>query len=608
MNKALLIGILFVIGSGLLALSDMGENSLYDIAQFSQNGFQVEATAFRTLNLQVSLTPAGLIHLSWSAATGATGYNVYHSNVCLAPTAPGWIPFTTVSATNLDLSPSAARNFFMIRAYWDMPPNFVLVEGGTFYNGVSNVTLSSFYIDKYELTQTAYQAVMGTNPSFYSTVVNGPVETMTWFNMIEYCNRRSMMEFLTPCYSYTTYGTNPSNWPSGWNSNANHTNIICNWVANGYRLPTEMEWQFAARGGNLTHNYTYSGGNVLGSYGWYNGNSSGTTHPVGNLVANELGIYDMSGNVWEWVWDIYGAYPTGAQTNPHGPTTGTGRVERGGCWFSAGGSCTVAYRTFDAPIGTSAQIGFRVCRSPDNFVRVAGGTFNNGTSNVTVSSFYMDKFELTQAGYLAIMGTNPANWQQTELPVEKVSWFKTIEYCNKRSLSEGLIPCYSYGANGTNPVNWPSGWNTVSANHTNISCNWTASGYRLPTEMEWMFAAKGGTLTQNYLYSGSNVIGDVAWYSDNSGNATHTVGTKTANELGLYDMSGNVFEWVWDIYASYPTGSQNNPTGAISGDNRIMRGGSWGAGAGTCSVAGRIGDLPTGNYSDLGFRVVKRAQ
>ena len=259
---------------------------------------------------------------------------------------------------------------YLYRVYADdgssppIPENFVLVAGGTFNNGTSNVTISSFYIDKYELTQAGYQAVMGTNPaSGYGVGDDYPVYYVSWFNAIEYCNRMSMQEGLTPCYSYSTYGTNPANWPSGWNtSSTNHTNVSCNWTANGYRLPTEMEWQFAARGGNQTHNYTYSGSNDLNAVGWYSSNSGSTTHTVGTKAANELGTFDMSGNVWEWVWDIYGSYPGGAQTDPHGATSGSTRVDRGGSWYTSANGCTVSVRDdADAPVSDN-NVGFRLCR------------------------------------------------------------------------------------------------------------------------------------------------------------------------------------------------------------------------------------------------------
>ena len=257
---------------------------------------------------------------------------------------------------------------YLYRVYADdgntpIPENFVFVEEGTFNNGTSDVTVSSFYIDKYELTQAEYQAVMGVNPSYYTSVTNGPVEQVSWFNAIEYCNRRSMQERLDPCYSYSTYGTNPDNWPSGWNTDpVNHTNVSCNWSANGYRLPTEMEWMFAARGGNQTHNYTYSGSNDIDAVAWYYNNSGHTTHTVGTKAPNELGIYDMSGNVWENCWDIYGDYPSGPQTNPHGDTSGSNRVLRGGSCNNVYFTCDVSFRSTLRPIDVSNDFGFRVIR------------------------------------------------------------------------------------------------------------------------------------------------------------------------------------------------------------------------------------------------------
>ena len=248
-----------------------------------------------------------------------------------------------------------------------------------------------------------------------------------------------------------------------------------------------------------------------------------------------------------------------------------------------------------------------IARDVDDFILVEGGTFNNGTSDVTLSSFYMDKYEITQAEYQAVMGVNPASGYGvgSNYPVYYVSWFKAIEYCNRRSIQEGLTPCYSYSTYGTNPDNWPAGWNSSNTNHTNVNCNWTANGYRLPTEMEWMFAAKGGNQSQGYTYSGSNSIGDVAWYTSNSGSTTHTVGTKAANELGTFDMSGNVWEWVWDIYGSYPSGSQNNPTGANSGSFRVRRGGSWNYNAYKCTVSYRNYNGAAYSSYGIGFRCVR---
>lgn len=260
---------------------------------------------------------------------------------------------------------------YLYRVYADdgfsppMPQNFVFVAGGTFNNGTSNVSVSSFYIDKYELTQAGYQAVMGSNPaSYYGVGPNYPVYFVSWFKAIEYCNRRSMQEGLPPCYSYGSYGTNPDDWPAGWNtSSTNHTNVSCSWAVNGYRLPTEAEWQFAARGGTQSHNYLYSGGNELWGVGWFESNSNGTSHYVGMKAANELGIFDMSGNIWEWNWDIFGGYPTGAQTDPHGPISGSDRVVRGGCFNSVSYNCSVSYRYIYYTANFSYYtIGFRCVR------------------------------------------------------------------------------------------------------------------------------------------------------------------------------------------------------------------------------------------------------
>ena len=186
-----------------------------------------------------------------------------------------------------------------------------------------------------------------------------------------------------------------------------------------------------------------------------------------------------------------------------------------------------------------------------NFVLVQGGTFQMGGNQVTISkSFYLGKYEVTQKEWVEVMGSTPSNWKEDNLPVERVSWNEVIDYCNKRSVKEGLTPAYT-------------------VNGSSVTWNKNASGYRLPTEAEWEWAARGGGKSSGYEYAGSSNAGDAGWYGDNSGSKTHPVGTKKANELGIYDMSGNVWEWCWDWYGSYSSGSQTDPTGAYSGSNRV---------------------------------------
>jgi formylglycine-generating enzyme required for sulfatase activity len=169
------------------------------------------------------------------------------------------------------------------------------------------------------------------------------------------------------------------------------------------------------------------------------------------------------------------------------------------------------------------------------------------------------------------------------------------------------IPVYSVNGQ-TNPESWnytPCHGNSLTGT---VVMNINANGYRLPTEAEWEYAARGGKKTKGYKYSGSNKLKDVAWYSDNSGSQIHDVATKSPNELGLYDMSGNVFEWCWDWYGPYTEEKQTNPVGPSSGYYRVGRGGSWGHYSDYCRVAYRSDRGPYSRDIDLGFRLVRSAQ
>jgi len=255
--------------------------------------------------------------------------------------------------------------------------------------------------------------------------------------------------------------------------------------------------------------------------------------------------------------------------------------------------------------------------TPSSMVLVNGGTFQMGQENmaipvhsVTLSSFYIGKYEVTQSEWVATMGTNPSYFSSDlQRPVENVSWYDILVYCNKRSIAESLAPVYSINGS-TNPANW----GTVPASSNNptwnsVTSNWNAKGYRMPTEAEWEFAARGGSSSQGYVFSGSNTIGNVAWYSSNSGYTTHTVGTKAPNELGIYDMTGNVTEWNWDWYGIYSSSSQNNPVGATTGSVRIVRGGSYDDDDDYdnfyCRLWFRYGNYPYDRYNALGFRLTR---
>ena len=200
-------------------------------------------------------------------------------------------------------------------------------------------------------------------------------------------------------------------------------------------------------------------------------------------------------------------------------------------------------------------------------VLVKGGTFDRKDQKVTLSDFYIGKYPITQKQWQAIMGNNPSNFKGDNLPVESVSWDDCQAFIEKINEKTGKI-------------------------------------YRLPTEAEWEFAARGGNKSQGCEYSGSNDLDEVAWYRANSDNKTHPVGTKKANELGIHDMTGNIWEWCNDWYGDYAEAAVTNPQGADSGSYRVFRGGSWAYSAPDCGVARRYCDAPTFRFDFIGFRLV----
>ena len=320
----------------------------------------------------------------------------------------------------------------------------------------------------------------------------------------------------------------------------------------------------------------------------------------------------------------------GIATRPTNPTR-SGFIF--GSWYSDAGLTTIY--NFSAPVTSNITLYAKwlvatlTSSSGIELIGISAGTYTRGSSSISnaspphqvtlTSGFYMGKYEVTQEQYQAITGVNPSffdnsgqkDWfeyllldtapaageAQGKRPVETVTWFDAIEFCNKLSEIEGLTPVYTI--TGRMPA---TGYPIISAT---VTANWNANGYRLPTEAEWEYACRAGSTTAWHFGNDESQLVNYAWYEVNSSNMTHEVGKKLPNAWGLYDMHGNVWEWCWDWYGDYSSEAQTDPRGPVSGTIRVLRVGSWDDATEDSRSAGRLYLYPSSVGSILGFRVVR---
>ena len=453
----------------------------------------------------------------------------------------------------------------------------VLLAGGIFF-GVKQVRKSSlvmvkvpgrdYSISRTEVTQKLYESVMGENPSYFCrdnedldedelknlkrNTSNCPVENVSWYDAIYFCNKLSKKNGLQPVYAVDGE-TSVRKWDyEPYNDDEIYGEITQDIFADGYRLPTVEEWLYAAKGGK---NYRYSGSYDIDKVAWYEGNSNDVVHPVAQKNSNGYGLYDMSGNVMEWCWD----------------SNGNERYYCGSYYGDYSKSCKLDEGLFhDYADFRDNSIGFRIVRSNYgslDMVKIPGKDYSIG------------KTEVTQKLYESIMGENPSEFKGKDNPVENVSFFDAIYFCNKLSMMYGF-EC-AYALNKETDVNeWEYMPNKGDEPYyESIQFFKENNGFRLPTPEEWRYAEKGG---QDFKYAGSDNINEVGWCGSNSKNTTHPVATKKANGYGLYDMQGNVTEW------------------CVESKGISLKGLNW------SNEQGSVSNI--GQYNTIGFRLARNVE
>lgn len=423
------------------------------------------------------------------------------------------------------------------------------------------VTFSrGFYIGKYEITQAQWRSVMDTDPSKFDGCDTCPVETVSWDDAQAFIAKLNARN-------------------------------------DGYRysLPTEAQFEYVMRGG--TTGIFAGNADALGDLGWYQPNAGGKTHPVGQKRPNAYGVYDIHGNAQEWVQDVYTPDYEGAPTDGSARTLGPAPIRRGirgGSYADLEKYYRSAFRVARPPDDANEYTGFRVVRTPlggsvasnfptFEFAYIAPASFMMGSPEDEperedregprhevrfARGFYFGKYEVTQAQWFAVMGNNPSSFTNcAQCPVDTVSWDDAQQFIEK-----------------------------LNARNDGFR-------YSLPTEAQWEYVMRAGTTG---AYAGDPAA--LGWYEPNSGSKTHPVGQKPANRFGVYDVHGNVQEWIQDVFTFDYVGAPTDGSARTLGPSpirRVIRGGSYIDDAKYFRSAWRVSRPPDDRNKYNGFRLVR---
>ncbi len=432
----------------------------------------------------------------------------------------------------------------------------------------------------------------------------------------------------------------------------------CDWLSQQtgahYRLLTEAEWEYACRAGSNTRYYFGNDEQQLTECAWYSNNAGGKTYPVGEKRPNDWQLYDMHGNVCEWVQDWFGRYSSEAQQNPSGPESGSRRVHRGGAWNRGAGDCRSAARDRDHSACRLDDVGFRLARTgswPSSLVTlgsekmaepaVEAETGANQEKVYKPLEVFQDGPDTPEMVYLPggtfRMGDIQGKGWESERPVHEVAlnafaigrypvtvgefrrFVEESGYITEAEREDGAYVCDSRGWKKKSDANWRNPYFSQKDNHPVVCiswndaaayCNWlcqqTGEEYSLPSEAQWEYACRASGETVYCFGDDEKRLGEYAWYSYNAERKTNPAGEKLPNDWQLYDMHGNVCEWVQDWYGDYSSEAQQNPSGPESGSYRVIRGGSWLYVADSCHSASRNWYAPAFRYDSVGFRLVRK--